>query len=95
MFLLRPLSNKEEKKKVLIYNPGYIILNSSRTMMSINKNLLLYVVAAAVIATQSCCMAFKITQPPSPIKWPFVGTLPDFMIRGGVDNLNGIYEVSM
>ena len=84
----------EEKKKVLIiYNPEYL-LNSNRRMMSINT-LLLYVVAAAVIATQSCCMAFKITQPPSPIKWPFVGTLPDFMIRGGVDNLNGIYEVSV
>lgn len=63
--------------------------------MSINK-IPLYVVVAAVIATQSsCCMAFKITQPPSPIKWPFVGTLPDFMIRGGVDNLNGIYEVGV
>ena len=74
-------------------NRGHIILNRSRTM-SINK-IPLYVVVAAVIATQSCCMAFKITQPPSPIKWPLVGTLPDFMIRGGVDNLNGIYEVSM
>ena len=53
-------------------------------------------IVAAVIATQSSCiMAFKITQPPSPIKWPIVGTLPDFMVRGGVDNLNGIYEVSM
>ena len=64
-------------------------------MISINT-ILLYVVTAALVATQSsCCMAFKITQPPSPIKWPIVGTLPDFMIRGGVDNLNGIYEVSV
>ena len=63
-------------------------------MISINT-IPLYVVAAAVIATQSSCHGFNLAQPPSPIKWPLVGTLPDFMIRGGVDNLNGIYEVSM
>ena len=63
-------------------------------MMPINT-IQLYAVAAVFVATQSSCHGFKIIQPPSPIKWPFLGTLPDFMIRGGVDNLNGIYEVNI
>ena len=36
----------------------------------------------------------KTKQPPMPFKWPVVGTLPDFMARGGADRLRQIYEVS-
>ena len=32
--------------------------------------------------------------PPMPFKWPVVGTLPDFLARGGVDRLREIYEAS-
>ena len=32
--------------------------------------------------------------PPMPFKWPVVGTLPDFLSRGGVDRLREIYEAS-
>lgn len=35
---------------------------------------------------------FTVTDPPMPIKWPIIGTLPDFLARGGVDNLQGVYE---
>eukprot|EP00531_Pseudo-nitzschia_arenysensis_P018361 CAMPEP_0116117024 /NCGR_PEP_ID=MMETSP0329-20121206/1350_1 /TAXON_ID=697910 /ORGANISM="Pseudo-nitzschia arenysensis, Strain B593" /LENGTH=568 /DNA_ID=CAMNT_0003610557 /DNA_START=329 /DNA_END=2035 /DNA_ORIENTATION=- len=29
---------------------------------------------------------------PMPFKWPVVGTLPDFLNRGGVDGMSGVYE---
>jgi len=29
---------------------------------------------------------------PMPFKWPFVGTLPDFLARGGIDRMCGVYE---
>jgi len=31
-------------------------------------------------------------EPPMAIKWPIVGTLPDFYARGGVDGLRDVYE---
>ncbi|KAL7533470.1 hypothetical protein ACHAWF_004521 [Thalassiosira exigua] len=30
--------------------------------------------------------------PPAPFRWPVLGTLPDFVARGGVDRLREIYE---
>jgi len=33
-----------------------------------------------------------VKKPPMPFKWPIVGTLPDFLMWGGVDNMVGIYE---
>ena len=45
--------------------------------------------AAAVVSS------FPVGQQlPMPFKWPVVGTLPDFMIRGGANNMREIYEVS-
>jgi len=32
-----------------------------------------------------------ITTPPSPPRFPIIGTLPDFLLRGGVDSLSQIY----
>ena len=32
------------------------------------------------------------TEPPMPFKWPIVGTLPDFMSRGGVDAMASVHE---
>ena len=33
--------------------------------------------------------------PPMPFRWPVVGTLPDFLARGGVDRIREIYEASI
>lgn len=30
--------------------------------------------------------------PPMPFKWPIVGTLPDFIVRGGVDSMASVHE---
>ena len=38
---------------------------------------------------------FTVSDPPMPIKWPIVGTLPDFLARGGIDNIRGVYEVNL
>ena len=34
---------------------------------------------------------FTISEPPSPFKFPLIGTFPDFLSRGGVDRLPQIY----
>ena len=34
----------------------------------------------------------KLVVPPSPMKWPVVGTLPDFFARGGVDGMCEVHE---
>lgn len=36
--------------------------------------------------------ASKISNAPMPFKWPIVGTLPDFLNRGGVDGMSDVYE---
>jgi hypothetical protein len=36
--------------------------------------------------------AFQAASPPMPTKWPIVGTLPDFLARGGIDRYSQIYE---
>lgn len=48
--------------------------------------------AAAVVS--SFPVGQQQQQLPMPFKWPVVGTLPDFMIRGGANNMREIYEVS-
>ena len=48
---------------------------------------------AATANDASAIHGFTVSDPPSPIKWPIVGTLPDFLARGGVDNFQGMYEV--
>ena len=55
-----------------------------------------YSLAALLLASivPKLVLSFTVSDPPMPIKWPIVGTLPDFLARGGVDNLPGIYEVS-
>ncbi len=47
----------------------------------------------SALAVETTVHGFTVTQPPMPIKFPLVGTLPDFLIRGGVDRLQEIYEV--
>ena len=32
------------------------------------------------------------SKPPMPFKWPVVGTLPDFLKRGGVDDMGTVYK---
>jgi len=34
----------------------------------------------------------KVSTAPMPFKWPIVGTLPDFLQRGGVDGMREVYE---
>jgi len=36
--------------------------------------------------------AAEVTEAPMPFKWPIVGTLPDFLSRGGVDAMADVYE---
>lgn len=54
--------------------------------------------ASAFLTLSASCSAFQtgtvhLTQstPPSPLKFPIIGTLPDFLLRGGVDSLSQIY----
>lgn len=58
--------------------------------MTASKFLLLLLLASSVNPFVSGFTT--ITEPPSPFKWPIVGTLPDFMARGGVDKLPEIYH---
>lgn len=34
----------------------------------------------------------ELKEPPRPMKWPIVGTLPDFLARGGIDAFNEVHE---
>ena len=62
-------------------------------LLNINMlSIILFLVA--VLSIISTTNGFTVTQPPMPFKWPLVGTLPDFLARGGVDRFREIYEVS-
>ena len=50
-------------------------------------------VTTTVFITPDVVQGFR-TVPPMPFRWPVVGTLPDFLARGGVDRIREIYEAS-
>jgi len=48
--------------------------------------------ATATTTTTTTAPGPKISEPPMPFKWPIVGTLPDFIFRGGVDAMKDVHE---
>ena len=71
-----------------------IIRYNNETMAASTTTMLSLLLTTALSNSPSTVLVsgFTITEPPMPFKWPVVGTLPDFMARGGVDKLPEIYS---
>ena len=66
-------------------------------MHNIIDNFLLALLLLLLCSNKNSTHAFQTAQQPSypfpmPTKWPIVGTLPDFLARGGIDRYSQIYE---
>ncbi len=76
------------------YGATLEVYSDIRTNVAMLTVVIVAVAATTMVFTTPDVVRGFRTVPPMPFRWPVVGTLPDFLARGGVDRIREIYEAS-